>query len=301
METRFKNPAVFFPRTVWFILIFVALALVTGCTRSAVTKEPTEALITGEPIDTPVVMGVTVGNAAPEFTLNRVNGEAYHLPRLRGQAVVVYFWSVACKPCQAEMKILQETYIRYQAHGLMVLGINNSDQSLAVEQYASENEITFPLLLDRDNTVTDLYKVRNAPAAYYLDRDGVVRQVRTKAVSADEVDRLALEILSSSATLPTPTGEAMAGPSAPSGGSGGPNTTMEGCITASALNVRTGPGVDNPALSLLREGECQKFDGRSVDSGWLRLDDPSDSGQRRWVSAEYVDLEGEIEALPPIE
>jgi len=82
--------------------------------------------------------------------------------------------------------------------------------------------------------------------------------------------------------------------------------TIRGCVTASSLRVRTGPGTEYPVMSGLSRGDCAAFDARNDSSTWIRLaldeDAPgqgqAEDGKRLWVSGEYIELEGSIENLP---
>lgn len=84
--------------------------------------------------------------------------------------------------------------------------------------------------------------------------------------------------------------------------SGGTNSgeVINGCVTASSLRIRTGPGTDYSVVKGLSQGECLAFDGRDASSKWIRIsnEDSIDSNQSLWVSAEYVAMNEDISILP---
>ena len=78
---------------------------------------------------------------------------------------------------------------------------------------------------------------------------------------------------------------------APSGGGGGGGEPpaagggRRGVVTASALNMRGGPGTSNPVVTTLPNGA--EVEILSERSGWLEVKAPD--GQRGWVSGQYID------------
>jgi uncharacterized protein YraI len=72
---------------------------------------------------------------------------------------------------------------------------------------------------------------------------------------------------------------------------------IRGCVIATQLRIRMGPGSDYGLVGGLVYGNCVFFDGRSSDSIWLRIVDSQISG---WVASEFIKLESDISALPII-
>jgi len=84
--------------------------------------------------------------------------------------------------------------------------------------------------------------------------------------------------------------------------SGNSGEVISGCVSASSLRIRTGPGTDFSVVKGISQGECLTFDGRDVSNEWLRLsgEDSFDSSQRLWVSAKYIVLKEDISILPVV-
>src|SRR4029078_600974 len=65
---------------------------------------------------------------APAFTLDRLDRDGQlAVGDLKGKAVVVNFWASWCVPCRDDATLLQQTYERSSAHGLVVLGVDVND------------------------------------------------------------------------------------------------------------------------------------------------------------------------------
>jgi peroxiredoxin len=117
------------------------------------------------------------GHPAPDFTLQTLEGESLTLSDLRGQAVVLNFWATWCPPCQAEMPELQAAYDEYGDKGLVVLGVNQAEDKATVHAFLNERKLTFPVVLDSQYEASQLYQVNSLPTTFFIDRDGVIREI----------------------------------------------------------------------------------------------------------------------------
>jgi cytochrome c biogenesis protein CcmG/thiol:disulfide interchange protein DsbE len=119
------------------------------------------------------------GFLAPDFSLQGLDGELVTLSELRGQAVLVNFWASWCPPCQAEMPVMQDVYQSYRDQGFVILAVNatSQDSASAVEAYAEENQLTFPILFDVAGSTSRSYNVFSMPTTFFVDPDGIIREV----------------------------------------------------------------------------------------------------------------------------
>jgi thiol-disulfide isomerase/thioredoxin len=176
----------------WAILILIVL-LVGGAwtidSREQVT-EPKNFLLTEAPI---------VGHLAPEFLAQTTAGEMVSLSDYvdregeDGVPVILNFWASWCGPCRIEMPHFERVSLKY-ADSAAVLGINQAESSETVERFALNTGVTYPLVIDEDQTVNRQYGVSNLPTTIFIDADGVIREVfvgtMNQAVLENKLDNL---------------------------------------------------------------------------------------------------------------
>ena len=135
------------------------------------------------------------GFAAPDFTLQSVDGKTYTLSELKGSAVLVNLWATWCPPCRAEMPTIEKMYREYKEQGLVVLAVNMTyqDKVAAVQPFAREYNLTMPILLDEKSLVGSAYQLRSLPSSYFINRAGVISQVVIGGPMAEALLRTRIE------------------------------------------------------------------------------------------------------------
>ena len=134
---------------------------------------------------------------APALTLAALDGKKISLDDLRGQVVLVNFWATWCPPCRAEMPEIQNAYEKYRAQGFTVLGVDVAEDEATVASFVQEFKLTFPILLDRDTSVTKRYQVNGLPTTFFIGRDGVIRAVNLGAMNRAYIESQLAPLLES--------------------------------------------------------------------------------------------------------
>ena len=115
-----------------------------------------------------------IGYIAPDFQLTALDNETIQLAQQQGKPIILNFWATWCGPCRAEMPALQRISAEFQNTAL-VIGVNQAEQFAPVSDFAAEFGITYPILLDQNNAISRLYRVRSLPTTYFIDSNGVIR------------------------------------------------------------------------------------------------------------------------------
>ncbi len=123
---------------------------------------------------------------APDFTLKSLEGPNVKLSELRGDVVLINFWASWCGPCRQEMPLLEELSSKYEPMGFTMLGVNVEEDSTAAKSMLDELGVSFPILFDNENTVSESYDVIAMPTTVIVDRDGKVQYVHHGYKPGDE-------------------------------------------------------------------------------------------------------------------
>jgi thiol-disulfide isomerase/thioredoxin len=142
-----------------------------------------------------------LGEAAPDFALPVIYGgdagDRVRLADLKGKAVVLDFWASWCGPCQAQAPIMDKVARAYEGKGVIVLGVNTSDESESALQFLRSRNIGYASVLDEANRTATEYGVRQLPTMVVIDRSGRVTAVRSRVVREQELTELIEEASSS--------------------------------------------------------------------------------------------------------
>jgi len=145
---------------------------------------------------------VSVGDAAPDFSLVSQDGEVVNLnDLLRRGSVVVYFYPRDRTPgCTAEAGAFRDSYPEFAELGAEVVGIS-SDSIESHKGFADDCGLPFRILSDADGEVRRQYGVSSSMGlipgrvTYVIDGEGIVRYVFSSQLHATRHVKEALEAL----------------------------------------------------------------------------------------------------------
>ncbi len=139
------------------------------------------------------------GRAGPDFILERAGGGTLRLSDLQGHPVLLNFWATWCVPCRAEVPELVKAYAKYQSQGLIIVGVDLQEADSNVLSFAREFGITYPIVIDRDGDVKDVWRpggpFNGIPASYFIDSTGVVQDSYPGQLTQDLLNKKLAKIL----------------------------------------------------------------------------------------------------------
>ncbi len=115
------------------------------------------------------------GNTAPDFSLSDKDGNTVSLSDFRGKKVIVYFYPAASTPgCTTQACDFRDNMASLQAAGYVVLGVSKDDLP-ALQKFADNEGLSFPLLSDKDLSVHNAYGAYGEKSMYGKTVQGVIR------------------------------------------------------------------------------------------------------------------------------
>lgn len=139
-------------------------------------RKTLSTLIAAAVVTFPALAGELSG-VAPDFTLQSRSGGQVSLSELRGNVVMINFWATWCGPCREEMPHLEALHQRYSNLGFTLLGVNVEEDSRLSDRFLAETPVSFDILFDPENGVSELYDVIAMPSTVLVDREGNMRYI----------------------------------------------------------------------------------------------------------------------------
>src|SRR5918999_3036703 len=119
---------------------------------------------------------------------------------LRGQVVLVNFWTLTCINW-----LRQEPYVRawsqaYRGDGLLVIGVHTPEFSFehdidAVRHATAERAIDYPVAVDNDYEIWSAFDNHFWPALYFVDEKGIIRDDHFGEGRYEESERVIQRLL----------------------------------------------------------------------------------------------------------
>lgn len=138
-------------------------------------------------------------HAAPDFVIENLRGGDTGLADYKGKIVLLNFWATWCMPCRAEMPGMEILWQKYKEQGFVIAAVSVDEGSRGrIETFSKLLDLSFPILLDPESKVSDLYKVSDMPTSFLIDRNGKVisRIVGTEEWTSSEAIQLVEGLLS---------------------------------------------------------------------------------------------------------
>ncbi len=124
------------------------------------------------------------------------SGDVVSTQGLRGRVVLVDFWASWCAPCRESLRFYETLRARYEERGFTVMAIGIDTERALAERFAARQNVSFPMLWDRDQQAVAKVDVDAMPTSLLIDRDGTVLSVHsgfdesTRSQLAAELARL---------------------------------------------------------------------------------------------------------------
>ncbi|PID03737.1 thiol-disulfide oxidoreductase [Sporosarcina sp. P2] len=169
-------------RTVGLVItaLIIGMLIVMTVKSNMKTAEPIDAIVVGaDTTTTEYESGLEEGNTPPDFELSTLSGDIIKLTDYKGKKVILNFWASWCGPCKAEMPHMQNYYAKNKdSANVEIIAVNLTTEErglVSIEKFVDAYGLTFPIPLDNDGEVMDMYRVMTIPTTYMISTDGTIK------------------------------------------------------------------------------------------------------------------------------
>jgi thiol-disulfide isomerase/thioredoxin len=109
-----------------------------------------------------------------------LNSDPLTVSELKGNVVLIQFWTFACINCQRTLPYIVQWHQQYAEQGLKVIGVHTPEFAFEreitnVKQALEEHKITYPVPIDGEFKTWKAYDNGYWPQLYLADRQGNIR------------------------------------------------------------------------------------------------------------------------------
>ena len=133
---------------------------------------------------------LAVGDPSPDFRIEDLSGRAIRLAELDNRPVVLRFFVTDCKFCRADTGVFNDYYRKHRDQGLEVLYITTTVDREQVKQFAEELRIPFPVAIDYNRQVSEVYNIKIEPQTIVLDPAHRIKGAILGGVTEKELDEM---------------------------------------------------------------------------------------------------------------
>jgi cytochrome c biogenesis protein CcmG/thiol:disulfide interchange protein DsbE len=112
-----------------------------------------------------------------DFRVNDIDGNTHTLSEyLEKGPVYISFWALWCQPCLHKMRLLNSVHKDFNEDGFTLLAVNvdNQNSMARVRAFVNAQRYDFPVLLDPNEQIFELFNGRSLPFAVLMDETGIL-------------------------------------------------------------------------------------------------------------------------------
>lgn len=127
---------------------------------------------------------------APRFNAKTTTGEKFTNDSLKGNVVLLEFWTTWCPYCHREQAMVDSVDKDFRDKGLVVLAVDVNESKKAVKKYLEQNPRSCRIVLTEDTNLAAMYAATAYPIYVVIGRDGNIVAEQHGAGGEDALRRM---------------------------------------------------------------------------------------------------------------
>jgi len=109
-----------------------------------------------------------VSGVAPDFSEVFLKGNSVSLKDYRDKVVLIHFWATWCSICSLE----QDSIEAISKDNDIITVAMNSGEAAEIQAFMTENNLSFPVIIDEDGILAQRYGVTGVPTSFVVNAQG---------------------------------------------------------------------------------------------------------------------------------
>lgn len=153
------------------VALGAALVAGSGCNRDAgAVRQAGDTL-------TAALSGLRIGDPVPNYRAIVLTGDSVEIGRQTDPVTLLNVWATWCASCREEMEDLEELHRAYAPRGVRVVAVSlDAGSEALVRRFVAHQQLTFPVVHDRQGRLQSLYRVGGVPSTYVVSGGRLIWQ-----------------------------------------------------------------------------------------------------------------------------
>jgi len=128
---------------------------------------------------------MVVGEKAPFWELTNLAGLEVPITQYLGMPLVLTFWTTWNDSAATQITIF-DSYLTENGSSLwQIATINSQEDKSVVNNFMNRAGYAVPVFLDDSGEIGEAYRIRNLPTTYFIDAEGIIRDVVVGVLSKE--------------------------------------------------------------------------------------------------------------------
>ena len=137
---------------------------------------------------------------APAFSAVTLDAKSVGSAKLAGKPFIINFFASWCPPCRAEIPDMVALQNQYASKGFTFIGVAVSDNQETIRSFASDNHITYPVVMGDDKLVAAFSRyvdggMQGIPTSFVVNSSGRITRIITGGRSREVFEKIIVDLL----------------------------------------------------------------------------------------------------------